>query len=140
MFKSNQKKHEQVDELGRLVLRAAANNETEVETAASPFLYTRLRATIDDEQRRRDETGGLLSLFSVARRAVPAMAVVAILTAFLTLLSINVTAPAPSVRLEEDPFFDPRDNSVEQTILANRNGLSRDEVFNIVVDRSDREK
>ena len=139
MFKANQEKIDQVDKLGLLVLRAAAKNETEAEiAAASPFLYTRVRAAIAEGQRRRDETAWL-SLFSVARRAVPAMALVAILTAILTLLSIKIGAPASSVRFDEDAFFDARDNGVEQTILANRNGLSRDEVFSIVVDRSDRE-
>jgi len=141
MFKANQERKEQVDKLGRLVLRAAAKSETEAEAAAaSPFLYTRVRAAIADEQRRRDEAGGWLSLFSVARHAVPAMALVAILTAILTLLSIKVSAPSSPVRFDEDALFDARDNGVEQTILANRNGLSRDEVFGIVVDRSDREK
>ena len=43
MFKANQERKEQVDKLGRLVLRAAAKSETEAEAAAaSPFLYTRV--------------------------------------------------------------------------------------------------
>ncbi len=141
MLKPNRQTNEQLDRVGKLVLRAGSGNDSATETAASaPFLYSRVRAGIAAERRRLDDAGSWLSLLFVARRAIPAMALVAILTAVLTLLSINVNAPASSARFDEDAFFDARDNSVEQTILADRNGLSRDEVFSIVVDRNDREK
>ncbi len=141
MFQSDPKMNERLDRAGRIVLRAAACDEAESEAAAaSPFLLTRVRAAIAEEQLRREEAGGWLSIFLVARRAVPAMALVALLAAIMTVWSIQVNAPTAPDRFDEEAFFDTRDTGVEQTILANRNGLSGDEIFSIVVDRSEREK
>ena len=138
MFKANRQNEEQSDRAGRLVLLAAARNDDEIEAAAtSPFLYTRLRARIVEEQRRREEAGGWLSLLFVARRAIPAMALVAILAAILTVWSIGPSAPATGYGLEDEALTDTRDPGVEQTILT-RNALTRDEVFTIVVDRNAR--
>jgi hypothetical protein len=142
MSSSNQQNKEQYDRAGRLVLLAAARNEDEAEAAAvSPFLYQRLRARIKDEERRREESGGWLSLFLVARRAIPAMALVAVIAAVLTVWSMGPSAAPSGYGIEDDALTDTRDPGVEQTILT-RNALSRDEVFSIVVDRNgfDRER
>lgn len=138
MFKANQQNKEQSDRLGRLVLLAAARNEDEVEAAAnSPFLYQRLRARIKEDERRRDESGGWVSLFSVARRAIPAMALVAVLAAILTVWSLASSVTPSGYGIEDDALSDTRDPGVEQAILT-RPALSRDEVFSIVVERGDK--
>lgn len=138
MFRANQQKSQQSDRAGRLVLLAAARNEDEAEAAAnSPFLYQRLRARIKDEERRREESGGWVSLFLVARRAIPAMALVAVLAAILTVWSIGSSATPSGYGIEDDALADTRDPGVEQAILT-RPVLSRDEVFSIVVERGDR--
>jgi len=138
MFKANRQNDEQSDRAGRLVLLAAARNEDEAEAAAaSPFLFTRVRARISEEKRRQEEAGNWGSLLFVARRAIPAMALVAVLAAVLTVWSIQPNAPATGYRLDEEALTDPRDPGVEQTVLA-RNALSRDEVFTLVVDRNSR--
>lgn len=137
---ANRQMNEQLDRAGKLVLLAAAADESETEAAASsPFLYTRLRAAIAEEH-RREEAGGWLSLLFVARRAVPAMALIAALAAVLTLWSAQLGAPTNNIGLDDEAFFDSRDNGVEQSILAGNNSLSRDEVFGIVVDQNEREK
>jgi hypothetical protein len=137
MFKANNPKNEELDRLGKLVLRSAAANEEDVTAAASsPYVFTRVRAAIAQEQRRRDEAGGWLSMILVARRAVPAMALVATLAALLTFWSVRPgLAPAP-VQSDEEALFGVPDPGVEQTVLASRNGLTQDEIFNIVVDRN----
>ncbi len=135
MFKSNPEPDGQVDRAGRMVLQAAAADEAETEAAAtSPFLFTRLRAAIAEEQRRRDESSGWLSIFFVARQAVPTMALIALLTAILTVWSAQPGAPASPA--DDDALFGAPGAGVEQTVLADRNGLPPDEVFNIVVDRN----
>ena len=134
MFKANRQTEEQLDRAGRLVLLAAAGNDDEVEAAASsPFLYTRLRAAIDAERRRRDETSGWLPMLFVARRAIPAMALIAVFSGMLMMWSMQPSAPVGLYGLEEEALSDTRDPGVEQTILS-RNTLSRDEVLGIVVD------
>ncbi len=137
MFRANRQDREQSDRAGRLVLLAAAQNDDEVEAAASsPFLYSRLRARIAEE-RRREPAGSWGSLLFVARRAVPAMAMVAILAAILTVWTMQSSAPAPGYGLEDEALMDTRDPGVEQTVLI-RNSLTRDEVFSIVVERNGR--
>jgi len=55
MFESNPPKTEELDRAGKLILMAAAASESEIEAAASsPFLFTRVRAGINEERRRRD--------------------------------------------------------------------------------------
>lgn len=138
MFRANEQNEAEADRAGRIVLLAATQNDQEVEAAASsPFLYPRVRVRIRDEERRREESGGWLSLFLVARRAIPVMALVAVLAAILTVWSISSGPPATGYGLEEDALTDTRDPGVEQAVLT-RNALSRDEVFNLVVDRNAR--
>jgi hypothetical protein len=135
MFESNPEKNEQLDRAGRMVLRAAAADESEIEAAATaPFLFTRVRAAIAEEQGRREDAGGWLSIFFVARQAVPTMALIALLTAILTVWSAQLGAPASPT--DDDALFGAPGAGVEQTVLADRNGLPPDEVFNIVVDRN----
>lgn len=140
MLTKKHQENETLDRLGEMVLRAAAQTEAETDPVAdSPFLFTRVRARIAEEQRRRDEAGGWLSLLFVARRAVPAMALIAFFAAVLTFWSSQPSAPSVWYRLDDEALSDTRDPGVEQTILS-RNSLSPDEVLSIVVDRSERER
>ena len=63
------------------------------------------------------------------------MVLVAILAAVLTVWSTNFDV-ASTPQAEDEPLIGALDPGVEQTVLASRNGLSRDEVFNIVLDRN----
>ena len=135
MSEKNRQLDEEIDSLGRLVLRSATTSEAEAEAVAdAPFLFTRVRTAITEEQRRRDEAGGWLSMLFVARRAVPAMAVITILVAILTAWSAQLS-PARPVNFDEEALFGTPGPGVEQTVLADRNGISQDDVFNIVLDR-----
>lgn len=136
MFESHSPKTEELDRAGKLVLMAATASESEIEAAASsPFLFTRVRAGINEELRRREESSGWLSLIQVAWRAVPAMALVAILAAVLTVWS-SQSAVVSTPQTDDEPLIGALDPGVEQTVLTSRNGLSRDDVFNIVLDRN----
>jgi hypothetical protein len=140
MSRLNREKEAEADLVGRSVLLAAARNDDAAEAAATaPFLYQRVRARIAAAERQREGEGNWLSLLFVARRAIPAMALIAILAAVLTVWSMRSNAPAPFYTLDEVAFADNREPGVEQTIIT-KNGLSRDEVFNLVVERNDREQ
>jgi len=137
MFKANSQKNEELDRVGRVVLKSAAADAETVEAAAtSSFLFTRVRAAINENGGRAEEAGSLLSLIMVARRAVPVMALVAILAAVLTIWSAGISFSSTPPQLDDEALFGASDPGVEQAVLASRNGLSRDEVFNIVVDRN----
>ena len=134
MFKSDPQKNEALDEAGKLVLKAAAAAETDVEAAAtSPFLFTRVRAAIAEEKRQREDAGGWMSMIRIAWRAVPAMALIALLAAVLTVWSDQ---SAVVTQTDDEPLIGALDPGVEKTVLTSRNGLSREEVLNIVVDRN----
>ena len=136
MFKTSRPRNEDLDLIGKVILRSAAAQEEDVEAAASsPFLFTRVRAAIAAEQRLQEESGSWLSLILVARRAVPAMALVAILAAVLTVWSAGPVLSGTQAQADEEGLPILLEPGVEQTVLASR-GLSRDEVFNIVVDRN----
>jgi hypothetical protein len=134
MLKSDPLKHEELDRAGKLVLKAATARETDVEAAAtSPFLFTRVRAAIAEEKRQREDAGGWVSMIRIAWRAVPAMALIAMLAAVLTVWSYQ---SALVTQTDDEQLIGALDPGVEKTVLTSRNGLSRDEVFNIVVDRN----
>ena len=144
MFRKNRKENEQLDRLGKLVLQAARADEKDIEAASTPFLFTRIRARIADGQ-RGDEAGGWQSLPLIARRAVPAMALVATLAGGLMMWTSQSTntntagAPTAGFGIYEADLTDTTDPGVEQAILS-RNSLSSDEVLGIVVERAEREK
>jgi hypothetical protein len=136
MLKSNSPKNEELDRVGKLLLKAASASARDIEAAASsPFLFTRVRAAINEAGGEPGEARGWLSLIQVAWRAVPAMALVAIMAAVLTVWSTQ-SAVAPVAQADDEPLVGTLDPGVEQTVLASRNGLSREEVFNIVVERN----
>ena len=137
MFKNKTPKNEELDRLGKVILRSAVAEEKHREAAASsPFLFTRIRAAIVDKKRQEEEAGSWLSMIFVARRAVPAMALVATLAALLTVWPAGPGLTGTSSQSDDEALFGMPDPGVEQTVLTSRNGLSRDEIFNIVVDRN----
>jgi hypothetical protein len=139
MLTTRNQNTDELDRAARMIVSAASRNDKEAEAAASsPFLFTRIRASIAEAE-QRNESAGWLPLLLVARRAVPAMALIAILAAILTLWSLSPSAPPSGYGIYEDALADTRDPGVEQTILT-KNALSREEVFSLVVDRGEREK
>ena len=135
MLKNTRQLDEELDRVGRQVLQTAAADEAEVESAAAaPFLFTRVRAAIAEEERGRTEAGSWLSMLFVARRAVPAMALITIMVAILTVLSAQFRAVKPA-NFDEEALFGTPGPGVEQTVLADRGNLSQDDIFNIVLDR-----
>ena len=134
MFKSDSPQNEELDRVAKLVLKAASASESDIEAASSsPFLFARIRASINEGPEQ--DARGWLSLIQVAWRAVPAMALVAIMAAGLTVWSTQ-TAPVPVAQADDEPLIGALDPGVERTVLASRNGPSREDVFNIIVERN----
>ena len=140
MFKRNPEEKQQLDNAGTRILRAAAADGSEVEAAANaPFLFTRIRARITAEKRRREESGGWQTLPLIAWRAVPVMAIIALLAVVMTFLSAQPSTPATGFGIYEEALSDTNDPGLEQTVLSRKN-LSHDEIFSIVVDRNEGRK
>lgn len=132
---------EELERLGRSVVRASAANEAEVEAvAASPFLYTRLRARIEAEQERR--AGGAetwRALLGVVWRSVPAMALVALFAFILFWTSNFGNGPASPGVLSDEALLDARDAGIESVVFAERRPLSSDDVLATILQGDERE-
>lgn len=138
MFGKNPQNEEQLDRLGTLVLRAAAADEQEIEAASTaPFLFTRIRARIG--KGRREESIGWQSLPLIAWRAIPAMALIAMLAGGLTIWTAEPNTTPVGFGIYEEALADPTNPGIEQAVL-NQNSLSSDDVLTIVVERGNREK
>ncbi|MDQ3908266.1 MAG: hypothetical protein M3268_07960 [Acidobacteriota bacterium] len=128
---------EQLDSVGRLLVRSASSGVDDAEVAAaSPFLYTRVASRIE-ERRRAQEDDGWLSLLAVAWRAVPAMAAVAALAlALLLWFGISGAGGAQATPLgDEAALVGARGNGPVSVVLTDGDQLSRDDVFELVVNR-----
>jgi hypothetical protein len=71
---------EKLDRFGDELLRAFEASEAEINNAAaSPFLFRRVRARIEAEQRRQaEESNPWLTLFAQVRQAIPVFALLAV--------------------------------------------------------------
>jgi hypothetical protein len=133
----NQQQNESLDRLGQIVLRSAAQNDEASQAAAdAPFLYTRVRARIA-ELSGRNESGIWSSLLLIARRAIPAMALIALLAATCMFWASRSTVTPGWNRLDDEALVDTGNPGLEQTILS-RNNLSNEDVFNIVLEHHER--
>lgn len=125
-------RRERLERFAREVVRASAAGEAEAHAAAdSPFLYARVRARIEEERRRRGEGEGWLALFGVAWRAVPAMALVAVLALALFLSSGANELTNPGFGLGAETLLGEGD--IEQVVFADARAPSNDEVLSTII-------
>jgi len=130
------KKHrgfdEQLDRVGREIVRASAKNETEAESASSaPFLYARVRARIAAERKRREAGENWLSLLTVARRAVPAMALSAVIAFGVFLFGSNT--PFEQAFDDDDVLFAANETGVGRVVFDDTDVLSNDEMLDTIM-------
>ena len=136
--KRNDQSGEHLDQIGREIVRASAKNETEGElAAASPFLYTRLRSRINAEREQREEGERWGAMLRVIWRAIPAMAMVAIIAVTL-FLSSNFGTQTAEVASVED-LLDTQGAGVESVVFADNRSLSSDEVLATILNEDEQE-
>jgi hypothetical protein len=109
MFSRNRQRtpDEHLDRIGKSVVRAGGISDDDTEAiAASPFMYARLRARIEAERQRQAEpqAGWFATLF-VARRAIPALVLIAIVAvAAFWFAKTNWGVGLPSADARNDNF------------------------------------
>lgn len=136
--KRDSRSEEQLDQLGQEIVRASAMNEAEGErVAASPFLYARLRSRINAEREQREEGERWGAMLRVIWRAIPAMAMVAIL-AVTMFLSSNFGTQQIGVASVEDAM-DGQGAEVESVVFADNRQLSSDEVLATILNEDEQE-
>jgi hypothetical protein len=122
-----------LERVAREIVRASAAGEADASAVAdAPFLYARVRARIEEERRRREEGEGWLALFGVAWRAVPAMALVAVL-ALALFLSSGVSDLTPGFGLGAETLLGERDGDFEQVVFTDARTPSNDEVLTTII-------
>ena len=128
---------ERLDRAGRIITKAAVFSEAEAgEIAAAPFLFARIQARIAAEHQISD--GGVWTAFwSISKRAISAMIIVAALSSGLSLyFTGNKTQPAP---FSVDAYLETNESGVENLVFAERRPLTRDEVLTAIISKDDRE-
>ncbi len=136
--KRDRRSDEQLDQAGREIIRASAMNEAEGEgVAAAPFLYARLRSRINAEREQREERERWGAMLRVIWRAIPAMAMVAILAVTL-FLSANLGTQTAGVASVED-LLDTQGAEIENVVFADNRSLSSDEVLATILNEDEQE-
>lgn len=129
---------ERLDQLGRELIRASAENHDAAEAvASSPFLYARLRSRINSERAQREEGESWLAMLGVVWRAIPAMAIVAILAVTLFLSASDGTSP--SGVFSDDALLSASDIGAESVVFADNRALSSDEVLATILNVDEQE-
>lgn len=136
--KKSRNSDEQLDRVGRELVRASASHETEAEaSASSPFLYTRIRARIAAEQERRAEKESWLAMLGVVWRAVPAMALIAIF-ALVMFVSASFNKQ-PSVASNDYTILGASNTGVENVVFADSRNMSSDDVLATIMSEDEQE-
>ena len=122
---------ERLDRLGRGLVRASAMNEAEAEAAAeSGFLYARVRSRIEQREARES----WLVTLKVVWRAVPAMALVAVLAVAL-FISASLGAGSSDAASYESPL----DMGTEGVVFADARNMSSDDVLATILSEDEQE-
>lgn len=133
----SKERDERLDALGRELVRAYASNEEDAESAAAaPFLYARVRARVAAERARLEEADDWRAALRVFRRAVPTVAVVAMLSLALFVSVLMGTTQADA--RDEATLLGERDTNVEQVVFTGRSTMTSDEVLETIIE-DDRE-
>jgi hypothetical protein len=139
MFKKkNDRPEDGIDRLGREALRRVGLEPEESEAAASsPFLYAKIRASIEADRNRAAEPFiPLQGIVLAGRRAIPAMTLIALAAVF----AVFWLAPAGGTRFGIEQVAQASACSVNtQEVLASSGcTISDEEVFRTVVNQEKR--
>jgi hypothetical protein len=127
---------ERLDRAGRVITKAAVLSEDKArEIAAAPFLFARIQARITGEG-QVSEAGISMPFWSISKRAIPAMMIVAALSFGLSVyFTGNKNQPTA---FSVDAYLGTTESGVENLVFAERRPLTQDEVLATIIS-SDRE-
>ena len=127
---------ESLDHAAGIITRAAVLSEQEAgEIAAAPFLFARIQARIASEA-QTSEARIWTGFWSISKRAIPAMMIVAALSFGLSVyFTGNKSQPTT---FSVDAYLGTNESGVENLVFAERRPLTRDEVLATIIS-SDRE-
>ena len=122
---------ELLDRLGSGLVRASAMNEAEAEAAVeSGFLYARVRSRI----RQREERESWLVTLKVFWRAVPAMALVAVLA-----VALFISASLGAGSVEAAGYDVLPDAAADGVVFADARNISNEDVLATILSEDEQE-
>ena len=129
---------ESLDGAGSALMSAAALSEAETDDiAAAPFLFSRIKARIDEEQQRQESRNVWAGFWMISKRAIPAMMIIAALSFGLSAyMTGNKTQP---VAFSVDAYLRANESGMDNMLFAERRPLTREEVLNSIIARDERE-
>ena len=132
---------EQIEKLERTLWRAGpADDEMIEKIGSSPFLYAKIRARIEEAQAMPVAASSYYSLLTMlARRAIPAFALLAVLAVSAYFFTSRNAPSAPSVSMNDAVFVKVEQNTPPTACnIANRSEclVSTDDVVAILVHTS----
>ena len=141
MAEENQE--EQLDKIGRALLRSTPADDSMIDKiAASPFLYAKIRARVAEEQTKGAALPPYWALLTLlARRAIPAFALVALLAVSSYFFTSGTVGPPSNGVVVNDMVFPKLEQNTPPTAcnIANRSEcvVSTDDVVAILVHTSE---
>lgn len=125
--------NEKLDRIGGEIIRAASLNSAEADDAvASPWMFARLRARIENDREGREARDGWSTLMTVIWRAIPATGL-ATAIALGSLFLAGTTSQQASVQFSDQELFATNDAGVQRVVFADRRPLSSDEVMESII-------
>ena len=129
---------ERLDRAGRLITKASVLSEQQAnEIAESPFLFARIRERIASEQSSPASRGIWPGFWSISRKALPAMVIVAALSFGLSIYVAGNKNQAAAFSV--DAYLGTNESGFENMVFAERRPLTRDEVLATIISRDERE-
>lgn len=124
--------NDRLDRTGREIARASVIPDQEAgDVATAPFLFTRVRALIDQERKQR-EAGGIWTGFrSASKKAIPAMVIVAALSFGLSLYTAGNKSANSAFSV--DAYLGTNEAGIENMFFAERRPLTTEEVLATII-------
>ena len=124
--------NDRLDRTGREIARVSVIPDQEAgDVATAQFLFTRVRALIDQERKQR-EAGGIWTGFrSASRKAIPAMVIVAALSLGLSLYTAGNKSANSAFSV--DAYLGTNEAGIENMFFAERRPLTTEEVLATII-------
>ena len=130
--------NEKLDRTGREITRASVLPDEEAgDVASAPFLFKRVRALVEQEQKQRGAGSIWTGFRSATRKAIPGMVVVAALSSGLSLYSAGNKSGNPAFSV--DAYLGTNEAGIENMFFAERRPLTTEEVLATIINRDERE-
>jgi hypothetical protein len=140
--KRDKKLNDELDSLGKEIIRISKASNEEIEASiSSPFLYARLRARISSEQERLELKDSWSIFLIVAKRAIPAMALVTVFAFGVFWFDSIENLNSSITRSGEEATIEVSQEDMDYVVFTREeNSISNDEIIETIVYKAEDEE